>query len=370
MDVSKANAIRKSSSNRIVIVQKLAVIISFLMLPVPVLAGFANSSTNYLPSISDVYVCNVDDGTVSILNGETGELLRTISLPTDARPFGIAFTPKNNRSYITDNGNGNIYFTNRKKVKQIIDTPANTVGPIAMHPGGNFAYISSSSGLLVLDTDSKSPTFNTVIRTITLDWSGSIVFTPDGTRAYISLDGNYGSVSQIKVMDCSTHSVVATLQLPIRTAPLGIACSNDGKRVYVTGWVAHNLSVIDSDPTSSNYNTVIDNIQVGGSARSVVLTPSGDRAYVSLDSGGVDVICTTPESSDYHTVLTQIPDAGTYGGIHDIATSLDGRFIYVSSSSSHELVVIDSLPLSDTFDTVTNIVPVGQTPLGIGVIPH
>ena len=336
-------------------------------------ADFFDSPTDYVPAISDVYVCNNGSGTVLILHGITGALLKTIYLPQGAKPLGIAFLPNYNGAYVTDNITSKIYFIWNRRLAKIIST-SGLSGMIAEHPKGTFAYIVGTVGTLVLDTVPSSPTFNTIIATIS-GVGGPTAFTPDGTRAYVTIDGSYGSVSQLKAIDTGSHSVSATIQLPLSTAPSGPAITPDGTRVYVPGWVAHNVSVIDADPTSPTYNTVTQVISVAGEARGIALSPSGNLGYITLDTGGVDVIVTTPSSSQYNQVIAHILDAGPFGGIHNIAISLDGRFTYVndgsssSGGSSNLLYVVDSEPLSATFNKVVNTLTAGDA-MGVAVAPH
>jgi YVTN family beta-propeller protein len=247
-------------------------------------------------------------------------------------------------------------------------TPSSRVTSIAIHPKGRIAYVTSFDGVLILDTRKKA-----IVGTVAgVEFADSIVFTPDGTRAYLSQDGTYGSVSQVHVVDATSHSLIKTIQLPIPTAPLGVAATPDGGRVYVVGWVANNVSVIDSEPSSPTYNTVTSVIPVSGEARGIALSPAGNLAYVTLDTGGVDVIVTAPDSSQFNQVIAHIPDAGTYGGIHGAATSLDGRFLYVSVSDGNndKLFTVDSEPFSATFNSLITTFEVGKSPLGVAVRPH
>jgi DNA-binding beta-propeller fold protein YncE len=253
-------------------------------------------------------------------------------------------------------------------VRKVIHTPSSGVTSITIHPKGQFAYVTSLDGVLILDTRR-----NAIVGTVAgVEFADSIVFTPDGTRAYLSEDGNYGSVSQVHVVDATSHSLIETIQLPISTAPLGVAATPDGSRVYVAGWIAHNVSVIDSEPSSPTYNTVTSVIPVSGEARGIALSPSGNLAYVTLDTGGVDAIVTAPASSQFHQVIAHIPDAGAFGGIHGAATSLDGRFLYVSVSdgTNNQLFTVDSEPFSSTFNSLITTFQAGKSPLGIAVRPH
>lgn len=331
---------------------------------VPADAGYANSSGYYLGA-SARYVCIVLNGEVSIEDAETGDVLGKIQLPRGAKPFGNAFEPNSKKLYVTDNAASKIYFINNNTFRKTIAAPG-PLGPIAMDPKGRFAYASGSSGVVVLNTKS-----NSIVKTIQVDYPGSLAITPDGNRAYVSIDGNYGSLSQVKVIDTSINAVVATIQLPVRTAPLGVVMHPTGKRLYVAGWVARNVTIIDSDTVSPTYNQVIGTIAVSGNARGIALNPSGSLCYVALDTGGVDAIVTSPSSAQYHTVVQHIPDAGASGGIHEVAFAIDGKTAHVSVADQgrKEIFVIDSDPLSDTFNLVVRVDATGEGPLGMAFTP-
>ena len=330
-------------------------------------ADFYDSPTNYVAGISDVFVTNYASPSLSILNGVTGSLIKKITLPTGSKPAGIAFSPNYRSAYVTDASKGRLFYLVGDHLFRAIWTPGTSNTRIAIHPSGHFAYIASNLGILVLDTNWYSLTFQTVTAKISIDFPGSIIFTPDRKRAYITIDGNYGSISQVKMIDTATHTVVKTIQLPVPSAPQGIAATPDGKRIYVANWVAQNVSVIDSDPSSPTYNTITKVISVAGNARGIALSPSGNLAYVTLESNGVDVIVTTPSSSAFHTVIAHVSGVGfAYGA----GTSLDGRFIYITDAANSKLYVIDSEPLSVTFNSNITSFTVGTTPVGIAVRPH
>ena len=60
-----------------------------------------NPRTLALDSIGRIWVACQDDATISIVDGESGKLLKTIPLPYASRPYGIAFAPGTNRGYVT-----------------------------------------------------------------------------------------------------------------------------------------------------------------------------------------------------------------------------------------------------------------------------
>ena len=172
---------------------QLAITVISLFMATSALAGFWNSPTNYVPAVSDVYVCNNAAGSISILNGVTGATLKTIILPAGAKPNGIAFRPDYGSAYATDGGNGRVFYLKNKLLKDTINISAVGTNQLAIHPNGKFAYIRAlisqspwKTAMLVLDTNPTSPTFNTIIKTIDGIWFDGIAFTPDGTRAYIT----------------------------------------------------------------------------------------------------------------------------------------------------------------------------------------
>jgi YVTN family beta-propeller protein len=119
--------------------------------------------------------------------------------------------------------------------------------------------------------------------------------TPGGTQTYVTSPGG-GTVS---VIDTATNSVVATISLGISQNPFGVAITPDGTRAYVTINFPNNfVSVIDTAT-----NTVVTTIPVGVGPTGVAITPDGTRAYVTNnDSDTVSVIDTTT-----NTVVATIP---------------------------------------------------------------
>ena len=163
--------------------------------------------------------------------------------------------------------------------------------------------------------------------------------------------------------------MIDSIQLPLLAAIEGSTFSPDGTRLYVTGWGPGNLFIVDSDPLSPTYKSILSTISVQHGARSIVVPPSGQFAYIASDGGGVDVIDLRSSSGSF---LTHIQNAGSYNSVHKICCSLDGNFVYVTSGGEdpNKLFVIDSNPASATFNTVISTFSVGPTPYFIAVKPN
>ena len=56
----------------------------------------------------DLWVTNQDDATITVLDGGTGAIKYTVTLPRASRPHGIAFNPAGTTAYVTLEGTGRL----------------------------------------------------------------------------------------------------------------------------------------------------------------------------------------------------------------------------------------------------------------------
>ena len=191
-----------------------------------------------------------------------------------------------------------------------------------------------SNTVSVIDTDIASPTYNTVINTITVgnnprgleydddpfnpdnmyvanfgDGTVSVIDTttndvieynhnrrfPSGI-AYDSINRNMDVTNavnnEVVVIDTTTTDVTGT-PIPVGNNPLDIAFDKDDKRMYVANFGDTTVSVIDTDIASPTYNTVIDTITVGSSPEGIAYDSiNGDIYVTSVDQNTVSVIDT------------------------------------------------------------------------------
>ncbi|MBW2243151.1 MAG: hypothetical protein JRH01_14290 [Deltaproteobacteria bacterium] len=96
--------------------------------------------------------------------------------------------------------------------------------------------------------------------------------------------------SRLDVFSTTTNTRVASIQVGI--APSGVAVRPDGLEVWVTNHVSDSISVIDTDPTSATFETVVETIQSVDPTTLASLTDepvgvvfaSNSKAYVTLSS--------------------------------------------------------------------------------------
>jgi YVTN family beta-propeller protein len=189
----------------------------------------------------------------------------------------------------------------------------------------------------VIDTDPASGTFNTVLATVPVGTRPyGVAVTPDGSRVYVTNQGNTSmDIDSISVISTATESVLASISLGANSAPSGIAITPDGSRASFLRFESV-ISVLDVDPASGSYNTVVTSIPrqllLGGT---VAITPDGTRAVVNWRgeiAHAVDVIDVNPVSGAYNTIVST-PVPVVFGGGGNVATTSDSGFAYATDSN-------------------------------------
>ena len=286
------------------------------------------------------YVMNSQEGTVSVIDTATNTVSTIIPVGTD--PHMIAFTPDGARAYITDASDGAVFVIATATNAVVATIPGNRQSRhVAITPDGLSAYVSGGDDIAVIDTQT-----NTVIDTIS-GVATQIAITPDGSRAYATADLN-GDIL-VLVIDTTTNSVLTTI--PVGGAPIGIAITPDGTKVFVAGGSdSDTVAVIDADT-----NTIIATIPLEGNLYAVAITPDGSRAYVA-DSreSGLWVI-----DAASNTVITNISDVFPT----DVTITPDGAKAYATDALGDTVSVIDTAT-----HTVTATIPIIR-PYGIAIAP-
>jgi YVTN family beta-propeller protein len=312
-----------------------------LVTSVPVQSGAGGSSIGGVAATPDgtaVYVVNFFADSVSVIATSTNTVVATVMLPP-GQPIGVAITPDGTRAYVT----------------------------VQCCSGGDF--------VAVIDTDTTSPTVNTVVATVNdprLGQVRALAITPDGTRAYVAqaADAPRGlAVIDTAPTSPTLNSVVGTVSwegFVSITSNFEVAITPDGSRAYVTDVSSpfSFVTVVDTDPVSPTLNTILARISVP-SAIGIAITPDGTRAYAA-GSGFVAVIDTDPPSPTFNTLLMTVnPPTGARG---DLAITPDGSRVYVvggTGAPGNTTAVIS---------TASNMVvatapPIDSPGLGIAIAP-
>ena len=294
------------------------------------------------------------------------------SNPAQAQPFAYVTNPLAGTVSVIDTNPASADFN---KVVSTIEVKVSELYDyynIAINPGGTRAYMVNqrSRTISVIDIDPSSTGFNKVVSTIEVGGVPAVIaFTPDGTRAYVTHHGWSDNVWVIDTDPSSTNfnkvvSKITVMPFPLMfSLPHGIAFTPDGTRAYISNIFTPWISVIDINPSSSDYNKVVDHWRMNA-AYEVAITPDGTRAYAPYNN--VSVIDIDPSSSDYNKVVSTIK-VGPKS--LRIAISPDGTRAYVTNPLAGTVSVIDTNPASADFNKVVSTIEVGENPDVITITP-
>ena len=175
------------------------------------------------PDGAELYVANVEDGSVSVI--DTANLTEAARIPVGTAPVQVGFTPDGSRIYVSLRDENRV---------AVIDTATREVtGRIEVGP-------------------------NPI----------QMIATPDGRQVYVANQGTEAAPNDtVSVIDTATGKVAKTL----KTAPgaHGVSVSADGAFVFVTNIADDSVSVIDVARQE-----VVGSVPVGDRPNGIVYGPS------------------------------------------------------------------------------------------------
>lgn len=186
------------------------------------------------------------------------------------------------------------------------------------------------------------------------DHPGHIVFSPDGTKAYIANQLQEGISGELLTMDTRTNQLVGS-PIPLPTFPTAMAISPDGARLYLASFPTNSVLVIDL----ATGQLLPATIPVGKGPEGIAITPDGSKAYVTnRDEKTVSVI-----DLRAGTPITTVP---VKTGPQGVAITPDGRQVYVANGASQSVSVIDT---ATEAEVPGSPIPVGEGPNQLAVAP-
>ena len=255
----------------------------------------------------------------------------------------VAITAPNN-VYVLDTGTNTVVDTTG--ALSGIDDPLG----IALTPDGTRAYVTLqfSDSVSVINTLS-----NTVMATIPVGNEPIYpAITPDGTRVYLA----NAQSNDLSVIDTGTNTVSATLAMG--TEPLGVAITADGKKAYVSNFGSNEIKIIDTDPASGTFHTVIGTFPVSGGPSGLLFSPDGTRLYVDRDSANAVAVYNTANNS----LLATIPVGTQPMGL---MLTPDGSRLYVANYGSDNVSVINTAT-----NSVIATIPTAPKPQVMALVPE
>jgi PQQ-dependent catabolism-associated beta-propeller protein len=312
----------------------------------------AQTSASYL-----VYVTNEDSNNVTVIDGDTHNVLQTIDI--GKRPRGLKVSPDGRLLYVAVSGapkcpptmddeeceklevdlsadgiaevdtatrtvrrvlpsgldpeqfdlnweTGMMYVANENAnlasildvangaIVQTVDTGREPEG-VRVSPDGRFAYVTGEvdSDITVIDTATGMISGKIAVGLRPRD----ITFSSDSTRAYISNEIG----ASISVIDVAAQTVVQTFSLPEGSLPMGLALAPDNKTLYVANGRAKTVMSINVDS-----GEIIKSVEAGQRPWGITLSPDGSKLFTAngpsndvsvIDVASFTVIATVPVGS-------------------------------------------------------------------------
>ena len=288
-----------------------------------------------------LYVTNTSDGTVTVIDTETNQVVKTLTA-TGGYPTALAATADGQTLYVAHYDTVSVINTATNQVVKNVAIPdlcagvcyGSSVGltdlAISPSPDESRVYVVQAyatdigpwGSVAVIDTTSN----NSLIYNEFSAYVTDLEYTRDGTQL-IYTQGDYRFVH---ISDFATgQTPVAVVSTPDAgwAIPLAVATSHISKRAYVvvdseqwdyTG--AKYVAVIDLDRSSPTYATQIATIAVPPAAQDIVVSPDGRRAFVTHSGGeSVTVIDTATDTVIGYIATSQI------GGYYALAVAPNGK---------------------------------------------
>lgn len=285
------------------------------------------------PGTRAVYVANTEDGSVSVIDGETRAV--TSRIPVGNKPWSVAVDPSTNTIFVTH------LFDNTVSVidgstRAVTATVAVGRLPVdvAVDPNTHLVYVPNARDetLSVIDG-----TTSTVVATVRVGANPQGVAVDPALNTFYVITERFAGGNQpatganlVSVIDASTRTVTHTI--PAGTGPRGVAVDTREHVVYVANFWESTVSMIDARPRAVVAAVPVQSISASGA---LAVDPGTRTAYVVNERG--DSVAVIDGSA--RAVSDTVPvGPGTRGVAVDPGT----HTVYVTNSDAGTVSVIET----------------------------
>jgi YVTN family beta-propeller protein len=322
-----------------------------------------NSDTN------TIYVTNFPFQNVSVVDGNTNNVTKTIDLGNGSSPFRIAVNSDTNIIYATDFGSNTVFLidgkTNQPMKPVRVGGTLDEAGSIAVNTVANAIYVTNSYSNSISVIDGKTNNVTTYSMPIASPHEVAIDSTT-GSMYVANLDSH-----RVYVIDGKTINMIKTIIVTGNSTtmigPPALAVDSSNRSVYLTDAGGNSVSIINGKT-----NNVTESIPVGEGPEDVAVNSITDVIYVAnADDDTVSIIETGQRTSETSNEIQsdqyEPASVGIKVGIKPtgIAVNPTMNLIYVIFSLFNKVVVIDG-----DKDKILNTIPVGKFPTDIVVDPQ
>ena len=297
-----------------------------------------------------IYVTNEKGNTVSVIDGTTLEVTKTI--PVGERPRGLVMSKDYKTLYIcaSDSGEVEAIDLDTGNVTPVVSTP--DPERIDISPDGKFLFVSNEDDNLVSVIDIAGQKVTDQI---------PVGVEPEGMG--VSPDGKYvvntsETTNMAHVIDIAEHKIIANVLVDPR--PRVVVWKKDASQFWVSAEVGGTVSVIDAATFKEvkKISFAVPGLnQEAIQGEGIAFTPDEKTAFVALGPANrVAVVdAQTYEVKDYMLVGQRV---------WNITMDSTGARLYSANGLSNDVTVIDVASLQPI-----KSIPVGDEPWGAAIRP-
>lgn len=352
--------------------------IVLVLFSVVMLAGCASTKKagNAGAGADMLYVANQGEGTVSVIDMSTNEVVQKLDLKrmgysANPKPHHIAVEPDGSYWYLSLIGDNKVLKFNRKN--EVVGTTEFQVpGMLALDPNTDDLFVARSMSAV------NPPKSIGVIARKSMDVEEVDVFFARPHALAVEPTGKYvltGSLAENSIMAVNTSTLeteLTTLDGSTQTF-VQFAISPDSKTMVTGGQVSGKVLIFDlTNPDSPN---LMHSIDVGAQPWHPVFTPDGNYVYLGNKMANTVTVVDVKAAK-----VAKVIEDSRINRPHGSAISADGRYVYISNQHMDMNATMTPMPGMDhngtvvVIDTNTNTVvkeiQVGMMPSGIGTTTH
>ncbi len=263
---------------------------------------------------------------VAVIDTQVLEVTKLI--PVDIGPQTVSVSSDGQRLY-TANRSNNVYEIDNGR--QVLSRRLSVGGELAfvsaVSPDNARVYISTWEWGNVHVFNTATAARITTIKIV--ESPSALAFSPDGRRLYVGVNHYSGVTARLDIIDTANFGVIRRINLPSGSSPQSVVVTPDGRFAYVTLYGSGQVAVVDTASfTVSKY------IAVARKPYQLVINRDGTLGYLSSAYGVISVI-----DLQRNEVTRTIELQGS-PWFHGIALSLDGTRAYVCNSGESRIAVL------------------------------
>ena len=304
------------------------------------------------PVTNKIYVTNANNLGVAVIDGASNAFT-ILAIPAGDVSRAIAVNPVTNKIYVVNtNSNGNVMVIDGATNNTVIVTDPNANNPyaVAINSLTNKIYVAnrSSNNLTVLDGASNATT------TVAAG-TGPLAVTvnPQTNKIYVSDFNSTGAPGAVTVIDGASNTV--TSQIPVGVGPFALAVNPVTNKIYVanSGISTSNSTVTVIDGSSNGTTSV----PIGHMPSAVAVNPVNNQIYVANEFD--DTVTVIDGTSNMTTTVA--------GGQNPLAVAVNPTTgnVYVADMGNTDVTVIGGATIQTASITIPNALPnrIGVNPV-------